>query len=60
MGALEVEQFLTHLAVKQKVAEDTQRQSLTALVFLYRTVLGQTLGKSWRSAGGTGNGGRSS
>ena len=45
MGALEVEQFLTHLAVKQKVAKDTQRQALNALVFLYRTVLGQKLGK---------------
>jgi len=45
MGALEVEQFLTHLAVNQKVAKDTQRQALNALVFLYRTVLGQKLGK---------------
>jgi integron integrase len=45
MGALEVEQFLTHLAVKQKVAKDTQRQALNALVFLHRTVLGQKLGK---------------
>lgn len=45
MGALEVERFLTHLAVKQKVAKDTQRQALNALVFLYRTVLGQKLGK---------------
>ena len=45
MGALEVEQFLTHLAVKRKVAKDTQRQALNALVFLYRTVLGRELGK---------------
>lgn len=45
MGALEVEQFLTYLAVKRKVAKDTQRQALNALVFLYRTVLGRELGK---------------
>ena len=45
MGALEVEQFLTHLAVQRKVAKDTQRQALNALVFLYRTVLGRELGK---------------
>ena len=42
---MEVEQFLTHLAVKRKVAKDTQRQALNALVFLYRTVLGRELGK---------------
>jgi hypothetical protein len=40
MGALEVEQFLTHLAVERKVAKDTQRQALNALVFLYRTGAG--------------------
>jgi integrase len=45
MGALEVEQFLTHLAVERKVAKDTQRQALNALVFLYRTVLDRELGK---------------
>jgi hypothetical protein len=45
MGAVEVEQFLTHLAAKRGVAKDTQRQALHALVFLYRTVLGRELGK---------------
>ncbi len=45
MGALEVEQFLTYLAVERKVAKDTQRQALNALVFLYRTVLDRELGK---------------
>ena len=45
MGALEVEQFLTHLAVKRKVAKDTQRLALNALIFLYRTVLGRELAK---------------
>ena len=39
MGALEVEQFLTHLAVKGKVAASTQNQAKSALLFLYRDVL---------------------
>jgi hypothetical protein len=34
MGALEVEAFLTYLAVEQKVAPATQNQALSALVFL--------------------------
>ncbi|MGH8593981.1 MAG: integron integrase [Gammaproteobacteria bacterium] len=44
MGAVEVEQFLTHLAVYGKVASSTQNQALNAIVFLYRSVLGQELG----------------
>ena len=40
MGAAEVEQFLTHLAVNRKVAPSTQNQALCALLFLYREVLG--------------------
>jgi integron integrase len=39
MGRLEIEAFLTHLAVKEKVAAATQNQALNALLFLYRTVL---------------------
>jgi integron integrase len=38
MGAVEVEDFLTHLAVDQKVAPSTQNQALSALIFLYREV----------------------
>jgi integron integrase len=38
MGASEVEDFLTHLAVAQKVAPSTQNQALSALIFLYREV----------------------
>jgi len=38
MGAAEVEAFLTHLAVEQKVAPSTQNQALSALIFLYREV----------------------
>ena len=43
MGAVEVEWFLTELAVKGKVAASTQNQALSALLFLYREVLGQEL-----------------
>ena len=39
MGALEVELFLTHLAVDCNVAAGTQNQALSALLFLYREVL---------------------
>jgi len=38
MGALEVEAFLTHLAVQGEVAASTQNQALNAIVFLYRLV----------------------
>ncbi|MBV2234532.1 MAG: integron integrase, partial [Sterolibacterium sp.] len=40
MGAKEVEAFLTHLAVAGQVAAATQNQALSALLFLYREVLG--------------------
>ncbi len=43
MGAGEVEAFLSHLAVDGKVAAATQNQALSALLFLYREVLGVTL-----------------
>ncbi len=39
MGAAEIEAFLTHLAVKGKVAASTQNQALAAILFLYREVL---------------------
>jgi len=39
----EVEAFLTHLAVAGRVAAATQNQALSALLFLYREVLGQDL-----------------
>jgi integron integrase len=39
MGSVEVEAFLTHLAVEGKVAASTQNQALQALLFLYRHVL---------------------
>lgn len=40
MGAVEVEAFLSHLAVHGDVAASTQNQALSALLFLYRQVLG--------------------
>jgi len=43
MGAAEVTEFLTALAVKGKVAASTQNQALSALLFLYREVLGVEL-----------------
>lgn len=43
MGAAEVEQFLTQLAVVCKVAAGTQNQALSALLFLYKEILGVEL-----------------
>ena len=43
MGAAEIEEFLTHLAVNENVAASTQNQALSALLFLYREVLHQDL-----------------
>jgi integrase len=39
MGAAEVTQFLSWLAVEKNVAASTQNQALSALLFLYRSVL---------------------
>jgi integron integrase len=44
MAELEITQFLTHLAVNEKVAAATQNQALSALLFLYREVLEQKIG----------------
>ena len=53
MGAAEIEQFLTHLAVEGRVSASTQNQALNALVFLYAQVLEIDLGRfdavrAWR------------
>lgn len=40
MGAAEVESFLTHLAVGRQVAAATQNQAKSAILFLYREILG--------------------
>jgi site-specific recombinase XerD len=39
MGPVEVQAFLTHLAVDRHVSASTQNQALAALLFLYREVL---------------------
>src|SRR4051794_8226030 len=39
MGAAEINQFLTHLAVEGHVSASTQNQAFCALLFLYRDVL---------------------
>ena len=44
LGAREIGAFLTHLAVEAHVAASTQNQALSALLFLYREVLGQEVG----------------
>jgi Phage integrase, N-terminal SAM-like domain len=44
MGEVEVNQFLTHLAIKEKVSASTQNQALSAALFLYRYVLDRQLG----------------
>jgi hypothetical protein len=45
LGAAEVQQFLTDLAVHGRVAASTQNQALNALVFLYTHVLEIDLGR---------------
>ncbi len=43
LGAAEVEAFLTALAVRERVAASTQNQAKSALLFLYKEVLGVDL-----------------
>ena len=43
MGEAEITSFLTHLAVDKHVAASTQNQALSALLFLYKEVLGVEL-----------------
>ena len=45
MAEPEINAFLTHLAVTAKVSASTQTQALSALLFLYRHVLGQPVGE---------------
>jgi Phage integrase, N-terminal SAM-like domain len=35
MGTVEIEVFLTHLAIERHVSASTQNQALSALLFLY-------------------------
>ncbi|WP_281661134.1 integron integrase [Microvirgula aerodenitrificans] len=43
LGAVEVEAFLSHLAVHDSVAASTQSQALSAILFLYKEVLAISL-----------------
>ena len=43
MGATEVEAFLTHLTNARRVSVSTHKQALSALLFLYREVIGVDL-----------------
>ncbi len=43
LGAADVESFLSHLATVGNVSASTQNQALSALLFLYREVLGMVL-----------------
>lgn len=44
MAEPEINRFLTHLAVTEKVSASTQNQALAAILFLYRHVMGCDLG----------------
>jgi integron integrase len=44
MGEVEINRFLTHLAVAENVSAPTQNQALSALLFLYRHVLKVDIG----------------
>jgi hypothetical protein len=43
MGKAEVERFFTHLAVERNVAASTPNQALSAIMFVYKEVLGREL-----------------
>jgi Phage integrase, N-terminal SAM-like domain len=43
MSESEINQFLTHLAVRENVAASTQNQALSAILFLYQEVLERDL-----------------
>jgi integron integrase len=44
MGEGEIHQFLSHLAINERVAASTQNQALNAIVFLYRKVVKKEVG----------------
>lgn len=44
MAEPEINAFLSHLAVKEKVSASTQNQALSALLFVYRHVLSREIG----------------
>ena len=50
LGGPEITRFLTALATRDRVSASTQNQALSALLFLYRDVLGKELGAFRRSS----------
>jgi predicted aldo/keto reductase-like oxidoreductase len=50
MGKEEIEQFLTFLAVQKKVSPTTQNQAFSAILLLYKEVLGIDM-SSWNIQG---------
>jgi hypothetical protein len=44
MGETEINAFLMHPAVAEKVSSSTQNQALSALLFLFRHVIGKEIG----------------
>lgn len=44
MGEVEIEAFLTHLAMTHHVAPATQNQAMNALVFLYKHIIPKSIG----------------
>lgn len=44
MGDAEIREFITHLAVEQRVAPATQNQALAAILFLFKQVLRRQVG----------------
>jgi hypothetical protein len=48
MGAVEVEAFVTHLAVAKRVSASTLNQAKSAVLFLYKEVLGEPKASSRR------------
>jgi integron integrase len=44
MAEPEINAFLTHLAVKERISASTQNQALSAILFLYRHVLNRKIG----------------
>lgn len=51
MGAVDVERFLTYLAVERNIAASTQNQAFSAIIFLYKEVLKRPLETSFQFIG---------
>lgn len=51
MGAVDVERFLTYLAVERNIAASTQNQAFSAILFLYKEVLKRPFETSFQFIG---------